>query len=422
MKLGKLIVAVILLISANTYAQDDAQRECDRMLFLAQQARIERNDYKESTLYMIKADSICGGLDEKNIKVLIASVRNTIAGVTDPAEKMAYCDTLERAYGEAEDAGVYNQADDLIRGANILQSSNPDRVKADQLFVRGIAAQGEKTHEGYVSYYYYNIYALYLAAPEAEKPALKKRMITVYFELSALIGKANMSAQTQETINQYFNAVVKTREDILPELKEFMSNFPQDPDVKKLSVINFMTLLEKKNITDAPEYIQLLDTLFKLDPNSVETLIKKGDVLMATGKTSDAIAAYKEARGKIEDDALKNELSYKIAHGQFKLGAYSAAYNTAMSVSGEFRGEALVIAGNSVGRNANNCGSGTLERKSNYVYAVQLLQQAQSLGANTGGSIGAFKANYPSTSDIFDNGSPSSVPLTCYGVSVNPKG
>ena len=422
MKLGKLIIAVILLTSANTYAQDDAKRECDRMLYLAQQARIERNDYKESTLYMIKAETLCGGLDEKNMKILIASIRNTINGVQDPAEKMAYCDSLEGAYSRAEAAGMYNQAEDLIRAANILGTTNPDRIKADQLFVRGIAAQGEKTNEGYISYYYYNLYAIYLAAPEAEKPALKKRMITVYFELSGLIGKANMSAQTQETINQYFNAVVKTREDILPELNDFMSNFPQDPVAKKLMVNNFLILLESKNITDAPEYIQLIDTLVKLDPNSVATKIKKGDALIATGKISEAIAAYKEARGQTEDDAEKNELSYKIAHGQFKIGSYSAAYSTAMSVSGKFRGDALVIAGNSVGKNANNCGASTLERKSNYVYAVQLLQQAHGLGASTGGSIGAFKANYPSTNDIFDNGSPTSVPLTCYGVSVNPKG
>ncbi|MGB0915231.1 MAG: hypothetical protein ACPGVI_04120, partial [Crocinitomicaceae bacterium] len=70
--------------------------------------------------------------------------------------------------------------------------------------------------------------------------------------------------------------------------------------------------------------------------------------------------------------------------------------------------------------NANNCGSSTFERKCNYIYAVQLLEQARSLGESTGGTISSFRNNFPTDSEKFENGSPSSVSLSCYGVSVNP--
>jgi len=93
-----------------------------------------------------------------------------------------------------------------------------------------------------------------------------------------------------------------------------------------------------------------------------------------------------------------------------------------MSVNGDLRGDALGIAGRAVGNNANNCGASTFDRKCNYIYAVQLLEQARAKGADVGSAISKFKANYPTDGEVFENGSPSSVTLSCYGVSVNPKG
>ena len=424
MKLGKLIVgAAVLLISTSSFAQDDEKRECDRMLFLAQQARMERNDYKESSLYMIKAEQICGGLDAKNTKILIASLRNTINGESEATSKMAYQDTLSRAFDRSEAAGHYDQADDLVRAANELGTSAPNRKKADELFKRGIAAQGEKTNEGYLSYYYYNMYAMYaaLTSPD-DKANLKREMITVYFELSSLISKANMSAQTQETVTGYFNAVVNTCEDILPELGGFMENLPSDVEMKKAALMNFITLLENKKCTDADEYGTLINTYVETDPTSLDAQLMKAKYLTAKKKHSEAIATLKTAKGLATDDAKKMEITYMIASAQFSARSYKAAYNTAMSISGEYKGKALVIAGKSVGNNANNCGVSSFERKCNYIYAVQLLQQASALGESSGGAIGSFRNNFPTSEDIFDNDSPASVTLSCYGVSVNPKG
>lgn len=410
MKLRNLLLGLTLIASTATFAQDDQQRECDRMLYLAQLARLEKKDYKESTTYMLKAEKICGTFEKKNMDILIASIRNAQMGLTDDAAKKAYADTLSAAYDRAEAAGMYESSEDLIRAANELGTTNPDRAKADKLFKGGIKTYGEKTHEGYISLYYYNLYYIYTQAPSPEK---KKELISEYFAMAALAGKANMSAQTTETLLSYFNALVKSCDDIIPDLKVFIKELPQEKEAKISTINNFIKVLEAKECTESDEYFQLIDTLVSVDPSAISTLIKKGDGEVARKKYSDGIATYKRAIGLATEDAMKNELQYKIAHAYYKSGSYSTAYSQAMSVGGEFKGKALVIAANSVASNANNCGSSTFERKCNYIYAAQLLEQA-------GQSGGSMRSKGPSSEECFDNGNPSSVTLSCYGVSVSP--
>ncbi len=420
MKLGRLLLGTLLVAGFNTYAQDDAERECTRMRFLAGE-ELKIKNYTAAASYYLKGEEICGGYDAKNYARMIGTLRNAVNTSQDKAIKTAYNDTLVAAWDRSEAAGAYNEKDDFIRAAAILQTSVPDRVKADKLFRRGIDAKGTATNEAYVSYFYYNTYAMYSEATEATKPELKKRMISEYFELSTLISKANMSVKTQETITGYFNYVVRSCDDILPDLKGYMTNLPEDPEVKKASVLNFLDLLEKKECTESDEYFELIDIYVAIDPESFDAQIMKAKALMGKKKYSAAIAAFKTAKALAPDEAKKAEVTYEIARAQFSSGSYKAAYTTAMSVKGDLRGKALTIAGSSVGKNANNCGSSTFDRKCNYIYAVQLLEQARSLGESTGGTISRFRSNFPTDGEIFENGSPASVSLTCYGVSVNPK-
>ena len=419
MKLGKLLLATFLFIGAASFAQEDAELECLRMRKFAQD-ELKIKNYNGAVKYYIMGEKLCNGYDAANYKRLIGSIRNAINGTQDKAEKMAYIDTVVATYNRSELAGFYENKNDLLRASYILQSSNPDRNKADELFRRGIDTQGVATGEGYVSYFYYNTYAMFAAAPADQKADLKKRMITEYFELSNLISTANMSVKTQETITGYFNAVVKDCKDILPELNEYMENLPEDPELKKAALMNFITLLEKKDCTDAPEYGTLINKYVETDPTSLDAQLMKAKYLSSKGKSSEAIKTLKTAKGIATDPANKQEISYQIASAQFKARSYTAAYNTAMSVTGEHRGNALAIAGKSVGSNANNCGSSTFDRKCNYIYAVQLLEQARSLGGNVGGSISSYKGQYPTSDDCFQNGNPGSVTLTCYGVTVKP--
>ena len=417
MKLEKLLLGTLIVIGFASYAQDEDQdRECTRMRFLAGE-ELKIKNYTGAAMYYLKGEKICGGYDAANYGRLIGSLRNAVNSVQEKEQKTAYIDTLVDTYQRAEAAGAYDQADDLIRASFILQSSKPDRKKADELFRRGIDAGGLSVNEAYVSYFYYNTYAMYAETPT---PELKKRLIAEYFELSTLISKANMSVKTQETITGYFNAVVRSCDDILPDLKGYIDNLPEDPEVKKSAVLNFISLLDKKECTESAEYFQLIDIYVEIDPSSYDAQMMKAKALMGKNKYSDAIATLRKAKELAPNDEKAQEINYEIARAQYSSGSYSAAYSTAMSVSGAMKGKALVIAGQSVGKNANNCGSSTFERKCNYIYAVQLLEQARNLGEATGGTISSFKANYPTEGEKFDNGSPASVSLSCYGVSVNP--
>ena len=420
MKLVNLLFASALLIGFNSQAQDDTERECTRMRFLAGE-ELKINNYAGAATYYLKGEKICGGYDAANYARMIGSLRNAMNANQDKAAKTAYADTLEGAYTRAEAAGAYDVQDDLFRASNILQSSAPDRVKADMLFRRGIDASGAETNQAYVSYFYYNTYAMWSEEKDAAKKAdIKKRLIGEFFELSTLISEANMSVKTQETITTYFNYVVKNCDDILPDLKGYIENLPTDVEVRKVAVKNFIGLLEKKECTTSAEYETLVIEFDKID-GSIDSKIALGSLKEAKNQYGAAIEAYKNAKTLTDDSEKIQEISYRIASAQYKSGQYTAAYNTAMSVSGQYKGKALTIAGNSVGKNANNCGTSTFERKCNYIYAVQLLEQARANGENTSGTISSFRNNFPTDGEVFENGSPSSVTLSCYGVSVSPK-
>ncbi len=420
MKLTNVLLgAATLLVGLNSFSQDDQNRECDRMRFLGSEA-IKVGNYQEAAMYYLKGETICGNFDAKQYGILSGSLSNVVTSETDKVKKKAYMDTLSDLYNRMEEKGFYDQKDDLFRGYVILNSSKADPKEADELFSRGIAAQGTATQEYYLTYYYYNLYVMWTTAKEEQKGELKKRLITEYFNLSKLISEANHPAKVIESIQIYFDKVVKDCDDILPDLKEFMSSFPQDPELKKTSVGIFIKLLDEKGCTSSKEYIQLIDTMIVLDPQSMETMMLKAKALESNGNYRDAIKAWQDVKSASSDDAVKQEATYHIAFGQFKMHSYAAAYQTAMSVSGEFRGKALNIAGNSVGANADNCGDSTFDRNCNYIYAVQLLQQAKALGVSDNGSISKFTAKFPTPQDCFDNGNPSSVTLNCYGVSVSP--
>ena len=421
MKLEKLLLAVFLIFGAMSFAQDsdaDPELECKRMrLFASEELKIK--NYKGAVMYYVKGEKLCNGYDAANYNRLVGSLRNSI-NTTKDKEKMAYVDTLVRVYSTMEEKGFYNKKNDLLRASYILQSSKPDREKADELFRSGIETNGVKTGEGYVSYFYYNTYAMFSAAPAEEKAEMKKRMISDYFELSTLISKANMSVKTQETITGYFNAVVKDCDDIVPELKGYMENLPTDPEVKKAAVMNFITLLDKKECTSSPEYSQLIDIYVEIDPTSLDAQLMKAKNLAAKKKYSQAISTLKTAKGIAANDSTKQAINYMIANTQFRAGSYTAAYNTGMNISGDKKGAGLAIAGKAVAANANNCGVSSFDRACNYIYAVQLLERARALGEPVGGSIANYKKHYPTKDQCFQNGNPASVTLSCYGVAVKP--
>ena len=88
------------------------------------------------------------------------------------------------------------------------------------------------------------------------------------------------------------------------------------------------------------------------------------------------IPIYKEMNEKSTDSLERNELQYKIAACYMNMGSYNHAYAAAKNVTGELKTKALKIQAQCVAATANSCGNSTFERKCNYVYVAQLMEEA----------------------------------------------
>lgn len=414
-----LTVGLMVLAGFNGFSQEETEqeRECKRARFLAGEALKVKN-YPEATMYYIKGEKICGGYDKANYDRLIGSLQYTINEEKDQARKSAYIDTVLFFYDKTDSLGFFDKSASLNRGLYELQAKNPNGKKVDKYLGEGIRLSGLKANESYVQYYYQNLYKLYAEATAESRNTYKQRLISEYFVLSKLATDAKMSVKTQENLTKFFNDAVKTCSDLLPELKGFMSTLPQETEAKKMTVNNFIKLLEDKSCTDSKEYEALIDTLIKIDP-SVGAVIAKAKLMKVKKRYSEAIETFKQAKAMESDTEKKEELEYEILVIQFEnLDSYRTAYNTAMGINGSLRGKALGVAARCVMNTANSCGTSTFERKCNYYYVAELAERA-----GDGGLAAKARANFPTSGEIFDEGKSKgqSVSLSCWNVSVTIK-
>lgn len=413
MKFGKLLLigATALLTFGASAQGDDAERECKRMRFLAGEEGLNKDDYKTAAMYLLKAETICGSLDKDNWDRLIGSLGTVLNAETDEAAKKAYADTLKEAFIRQEAAGFYQESSDCFRASIILQSSTPDAKEADKFFQRCIKTNGTATHESFIVYSYYTTYLVYNAAQGDEKAELKKRMIQDYFNLSEIVSKAGMTPQTQETLTTYLDYVVESCDALLPEIPGYIENLPEDNAQAIEAIKRMLKLLDAKKCTESDEYTSLIDAWVERAPDDLEALTAKAGRMKGT----QAIPILRDIMSKTTDEALKAECQYRIAYAQYTAGQYTAAHGSGKACTGEYRSKGLMIAAQSVAATANSCGDSTFERKCNYLYAAQLAEQA-----GNGGKAASYRASAPTSSDCFNENSPKSVTLACWGVTVNP--
>ena len=388
------------------------------------------SEYKRELDFRLKAERACPDFDLKNYRQIQRSINDLIK--RDTANAKSYYDTLN-AMLERMDAKSINDVKNNIRAANYLKGTNPNRDKADVFYQKALNEPSAKLEDELVQNYYLNIYNIYINAPELAKSALKERMISEYFTLSKLCVDKGLKEETQTYLTNTLNLILKSCEDILPEISVYLKKLPSNKDQKLITVNNLINILEDKDCTSSDEYVILIDTLLKID-RTYKSLLVKAKLLSFKGNTADAMNLFKEARGMANDEEKKiieseiTKVQERIAAQEynkvlnlFNGGSYKSAYNAAMGISGKYKGEALKIAGQCVGQLANSCGSSTFERKCNFYHAVNLLQQAENAGANVGGIIGSYRAQCPTADEKFDAGNPSSQSLSCWGVTVSVK-
>ena len=418
MKLQHLTLGLSLLIAVFSFGMDETEqeKECKRARFLAGEA-LKVNNYAEATMYYIKGEKLCGGYDKANYDRLVGSLQYAINEETDPTKQAAFMDTIRFYFDKTEKLGFYDESMALTRAVFELQAPEQDSEKIDKLLKKGIELSGDKVDETYIQIYYQNIYVLYTNSTGETKATYKKRIISEYFELSKMVSNLKMTAKTQEALNNFFNDVVKSCDDLLPELKGFMSSLPQNNEMKKTSVNNFISLMDQKGCQETPEYEMLIDTLIKIDP-SVGAVIAKGKLLRAKKQFKESSTTFKKAQEMSADEAEKQELEYFILLNTMDVKSYKSAYSIAIGISGKYRSDALKIAARCVYNTANNCGTSTFARKCNYYLAADLAERA-------GDSNFAAKcrSGFPTTSELFDAGKKKgdNVTLPCWNKSVTLK-
>ncbi len=390
-------------------------RECKRMLLFVSQ-ELKMQNYARASMYYLKGEAICGEeYGAKEYDNMSKTLRNTIITETDNTRKKLYTDTLLGVYDRMDTKGFYNESESSKRATYIMMSSNPDYKKADEIYLRAFENKN-KYNDAELTYYYYNLYTLFSITTGDEKAAFKKRLISDYFRLSKKIESENFASTTQQSLTGYFNSLVRSCDDILPELNGFMSSLPMDKEAKKKAVNNFLNLLKEKGCTESNEYEMLIDTIISID-NTIDAVLAKAQLLQVKKRFKESISVYRTAIDMAEADSVQNEIMMEVLNIQYaNLNAYKTAYRTALTIKGSNRSKALLVAANCVAKTANSCGSSTFERKCNYYYAAQLASQAGSPSIAE-----KFKANAPTADEIFSNNSPKTIMLSCWNVNVDVK-
>ena len=393
----------------------DNNKECQRMLLFVSQ-ELKMKNYAMASMYYLKGETICGEeYGAKEYDAMSKTLRNTIITEKDNVRKKLYTDTLLGVYDRMDAKGYYNEVESSKRATFIMMSSKPDYKKADEIYLRAFE-NNNKFNDAELTYYYYNLYTLFSITSGDEQTAFKKRLISDYFLLSKKIESEKFASSTQESLTGYFNSLVRSCDDILPELNGFMSSLPQDKEAKKKAVNNFLKLLKEKGCTESNEYEMLIDTIISID-NTIDAVLAKAQLLKVKKRFKESISVYQTAVQMTELDSIKNEIMMDVLDIQYSnLNAYRTAYNTALTIKGMNRSKALLVAANCVAKTANSCGSSTFERKCNYYYAAQLANQAGEPGIAS-----KFKANAPTADEIFSNNSPATLKLSCWNVTVDVK-
>lgn len=412
MKLVKLLFGTLFLLSLSVTAQED---ECTRWKAIAGNAYKVKN-YAKVTMAYGNAQNECEQLEMVFYNPFLYSIKQAMKNAATEEEKAAYLDTLIDTYEKAQKLHGDQKDWKAYQGYYYLKQGKPGTMKkADEAFIIGIHHEGKDVNKGLLQQYYSNLYNLWAQEKdEVKKAAYKKRLIKEYFTLSDYANKGEMGSKIVDFLSNYMERAVTDCESVLPEIRAFMNDLPQEVDTKKATVNNFMALLEKKECTKSAEYAMLVDTIIKIDP-SVDAKMAKAKLQLAKGQTSGAVQTFKEALEMTDDAEKKSEIQYKIALTYLNTGSYKAAHKAGLNVSGEYSSRGLEIAAKAVNRSTDQCGVSTFDRKANNYYAVELAQRSGNTSLTN-----SFKSQCPTGTDIFNQNleEGGEVTLSCWNKTV----
>lgn len=167
--------------------------------------------------------------------------------------------------------------------------------------------------------------------------------------------------------------------------------------------------MHAKDCDDDPLFVKLVETQVELDP-SANSYFYLGLLKDKRKDSKGAIENYNKAISLETDNNKKANILYKVARSMEKRGAHSSAYNYANKAvaAKPSMGKAYMLMARVIGRNANNCGTSTFEKKAVYWKAEAMARKAGRMNPSIKGKANSAASRYaklaPSRSEIFSSG------------------
>lgn len=372
LRLFPIILTFFLFIQPSIAQEEDSK--CTRLKALTSSSSfMATENWKEATELFIKAEEVCTEFGKDNYDRLLTCIQYVMAEAEEESEDYyTYLDTLMMVWERAEAKGHYDQTNDMHRGYHYTLLKEPDYHKADFYMSRAIFHNDTMLDdEVYLLLYYYNLYSLwYLEKDEERKAMHKQRYLDEYISLCRIIKEQGYTSSTRQTLTQYFAQVINSCDDLLPLADSYLESLPKDPEARKTGLIDFGQLLIDQGCQNSKEFERFYGALINYDDPYL-----LGPIIVDR-PCSARIPIYKEMKDNSADSLEKNELQYKIAACYLNMGSYNNAYVAAGKITGQYKNKALKIQAQAVAATANSCGNSTFERKCNYVYAAQLMEEA----------------------------------------------
>lgn len=427
-----LMLAVLANVNLNAQSADYNKEDCDKYRSLYFQY-LKQNMFRDAMTFWAEAYNYCGGMDSLDAKFFV----NARAGYLklhsleqDPKIKTGLRDTIYWIY-ESLIVLEPTNVDWKAKYATMLVTEDDKRYgKIDSLYQESLhQLKSDAFYYDIRQYFKHLIVNRYNNAPADKKEDVRSFIIDEYMMLSDYCSGgaaakrgagdedgAKKYDDAQEFLDKYFLQIVTDCTVLTNVIDKKITALPQDKSAKTSKVNSYLSLLDKKKCETTETYAKLLDTLITLEPTA-NAYNKTGIYFLKNGKESKAIEYFKKAVELEVDADLKNEYLYNLATAQLASGQYRAAFNTAKTIEGKYKGNAMQICGDAVAQLANGCGDTTFDRKANYWLANDYYKKAAALGVDV--STSKYLNLAPTDDEIFNEGKTkgSTITLSCWGES-----
>jgi len=333
-------------------------------------------------------------------------MKYVIKNEKDAARREKLIDTLMMVYDQRIKS--WGQEGFVLgkKGAVMLKYRKNKPDEAFETLKRSVELQGSKSEAGaLVAYFQASVEML-------KKETIEKEKVIEIFGKASEIIDHNLSAITNEKKKGYY-LIAKENVEILFEpiasckdlIKMYGARFKDNAE-NALWLTKATQMLDKKDCTDDPLFIELAETLHNLEPSAVSAY-NIGKMLMQKGQYSKASTLLKQAVD-LEEDNHKKADYYLVLAGLYarNLKQYSQGRSFAQkAIAARPRwGKPYIMIGDMYSSTAKECGENDNFRK-NAVYwaAVDKYIKAKnvdnSITADANKKIATFSKYFPNTGD-----------------------